>query len=85
MPNELQHLVAINMRRERQRLNISQDELADRCGLHRTYVGGVERGERNITLASLERIALALGIPPTELLLSRGPDAQTTKGPKGQR
>lgn len=47
---------------------LSQEALADRAGLHRTYVGGVERGERNISMASLFRIADALGVPPQELV-----------------
>lgn len=51
------------VRAERERLGISQEELADRAGLHRTYLGGVERGERNLGLLNVIRIARALGVP----------------------
>jgi transcriptional regulator with XRE-family HTH domain len=41
---------------------LSQEELADRAGLHRTYVGGIERGERNPTIRNLEQISRALAV-----------------------
>ena len=47
---------------------LSQEQLADKCGLHRTYVGAVERGERNITLSSIELLASALGVDIPTLL-----------------
>ena len=49
-------------------MGISQEELAHRCGLHRTYIGAIERGERNITLSSLEIIASTLDIDIPTLL-----------------
>lgn len=57
-----------NVRRARVSLGLSQEELADRCGLHRTYVGGIERGERNLGLLNVLRIASALGCSPGSLL-----------------
>ncbi|MGC8474843.1 MAG: helix-turn-helix domain-containing protein [Acetobacteraceae bacterium] len=68
----LQEIVARNIRAERRRLGLSQEALAARCGLHRTYVGGIERAERNITLTTLERIAAAVGVPVAALIVPRG-------------
>jgi len=48
------------IREQRQAKGYSQEELAFRAGLHRAYLGGVERGERNITVLNLEKIAIAL-------------------------
>jgi transcriptional regulator with XRE-family HTH domain len=48
------------LRQRRHRLGVSQEEFADMCGLDRTYVGGIERGERNVALVNLEKIARAL-------------------------
>ena len=50
----------------------SQEQLAVRCGLHRTYVGGVERGERNISLDNIVRIATSMGVSASELLKGVG-------------
>ncbi len=57
-----------NIKKLRSDMNLSQEELADKCGLHRTYVGAVERGERNVTLSSLEVLALALNVDVPTLL-----------------
>ncbi len=56
------------VRARRLALGISQEELAFRAGLHRTYVGDVERGVRNISLANISRLATALGCRASELL-----------------
>ena len=57
--------------RERRRArNLTQAQLADACGLHRTFIGSVERGERNVAILSLRRIARSLRTTPAELLLS---------------
>lgn len=59
---------AQNVKRIRKDLGLSQEALATKAGLHRTYVGAVERGERNITLVSANRIAEALGVNLSELV-----------------
>ena len=56
------------VRESRRTKGISQEKLAELSGLHRTYVSGVERGERNISLVNIERIARALGIPMGDLM-----------------
>ncbi len=45
----------------------SQEELAERCGLHRTYVGAIERGEQNVSLINIDKMARALGVSLAEL------------------
>jgi transcriptional regulator with XRE-family HTH domain len=57
-----------NMKRLRAAKGWSQEELADRAGIHRTYVSGVERGVRNPTATVLEKLAIALGAKMSALL-----------------
>jgi transcriptional regulator with XRE-family HTH domain len=51
-----------------QRLGVSQEEFADVCALDRTYIGGVERGERNVSLINIVKLAHGLNIRPTKLI-----------------
>ena len=55
------------VRARRHKLRVSQEEFADMCGLDRTYMGGIERGERNLSLVNIEKIALGFRITLTEL------------------
>ena len=55
------------VRAERMKLGLSQEALAARAGVHRTYVGMIERGEKNITLENIEKIAKALSLTVSEL------------------
>ncbi|WP_081795224.1 helix-turn-helix domain-containing protein [Nocardioides sp. URHA0020] len=66
---DLQRVVGRNLRRHREALGLSQEAFADKLGYHRTYVGGLERGERNLSLRSVERIAERIEIQPLTLLL----------------
>jgi transcriptional regulator with XRE-family HTH domain len=59
---------AENVRRKRIALGLSQEALAERAGVHRTYVGMLERGEKNVTIYNIERIADALSVEPASLL-----------------
>jgi transcriptional regulator with XRE-family HTH domain len=56
------------IRQLRRASGVSQEALAASCGLHRTYVGGIERGERNVSFANLLRISEALDVRPSELM-----------------
>lgn len=55
------------VRERRHQLGVSQEEFADMCGLDRTYIGGIERGERNVALVNIEKIAKTFGISITDL------------------
>jgi transcriptional regulator with XRE-family HTH domain len=68
MEGELQKTLGRNLRRLRESQGMSQEDFADKLGYHRTYLGGVERGERNLTLRSVERIARLTGVDPINLL-----------------
>lgn len=57
-----------NLKHLRQEKSLSQEKLAEMAELHRTYVGGVERGERNISLVNLVRLARVLEVPISKLV-----------------
>lgn len=62
------NILAANIRRIRSETGMSQEELGERAGLHRTYISSVERGERNISLENIFAIAEALGVSASELV-----------------
>ena len=59
---------AVNLRSARLAHRLSQEELAARAGLHRNYIGSVERNEKNISIDSMERLAIVLGVDVVDLL-----------------
>ncbi|MEH2939172.1 helix-turn-helix domain-containing protein [Lawsonibacter sp. JLR.KK007] len=75
MPNRqkkvLRQIMAENLRVLRLATHISQEELAELCGLHRTYISDIERCNRNVSIDNIERIANALHITASDLLRER--------------
>ena len=68
MADELQRTLGKNLRRFREAEDLSQEAFAEVLGVHRTYMGALERGERNVSLKSVEKIAAKLKIEPLLLL-----------------
>jgi len=64
---KLKKIFSNNVRKYRIKQDMSQEELAEKAGLHRTYIGSVERGERNITINVMEKICIALGMSIIDL------------------
>lgn len=64
----LRKTLSINMKHYRTLLNLSQEDLADLCDLHRTYISDIERCNRNVSIDNIEKIACALKISPSILL-----------------
>ena len=61
--------LGLAIRQLRVQLELSQEELADKCGLHRTYIGSVERGERNIAIDNVIKLSLALNCSVSDIIL----------------
>ena len=68
MDNNPKKLFGENVRRLRKNRYWSQEKLAEACGLHRTYIGAIERGERNVSLENIVEIARSLDVSPSALL-----------------
>ncbi len=62
-------LFGYNVQKHRKKQNLSQEELAHLAGLHRTYIGMIERAEKNITLCNMEKISKALNVSINDLLV----------------
>jgi transcriptional regulator with XRE-family HTH domain len=67
----LREILSLNIKAFRAKEGISQDEFAARCGLHRTYIGSVERQERNVTLETLNQLSVSMGVSAADLLTPR--------------
>lgn len=67
-PEPLRVIFGRRVRELRTQQGLTQQQLGRKAGMHPAYVGGIERGERNITLDGVERLARALGVSPAELL-----------------
>lgn len=68
MSSILREILAKNIKDLRLSKQLSQEELADICGLHRTYISDIERGNRNVSIDNIEKIAKGLNIDPSVLL-----------------
>lgn len=69
--SHLTAILAANIHAYREEKGLSQEDFADICGLHRTYIGSVERGERNVTLSTLEVLASVMGVSVPQLLTEK--------------
>lgn len=65
---DVRRRLGLNLKRLREEQGFSQESFADHCGLHRTYISGIERGVRNPTVVILDKIARGLKVPAGQLL-----------------
>jgi len=68
MITHLREILSSNIKAFRAKEGLSQEVFAARCGLHRTYIGSVERGERNVTLETLQQLSDAMEVTAADLL-----------------
>lgn len=66
--NMIRETLSRNIKRYRKEQNLSQEEFADIVGIHRTYIGSIERCERNVSIDNIEKISKAMGISASDLL-----------------
>lgn len=74
------HIFGANVRAHRQRRGLTQEQLAEAADLHRTYIGAIERGGRNVSIRNIVAIAQALHIEPYELLLYKDSSKEDNYG-----
>jgi transcriptional regulator with XRE-family HTH domain len=77
-PPDARSVFAANLRRLRRAQGLSQERLADRAGLHWTYVGSVERGERNVSVDNIGKLAWALGVEVSDLFKPSAAEGATS-------
>lgn len=82
MEGDLQRYVGAHLRTRREAKRLSQEAFAETLGFHRTYLASIERGERNLSLRSLERLAELIGADPLELLQPIDRDPHGTGAPR---
>ena len=78
--SDIQHTLATNLRKYRKQAGLSQEELAEKCGVHRTYVGGIEQERVNVSINNVERLARALKISPALLFVEYNDGIETADG-----
>ncbi len=65
---DIKVILSTNIKKYRKCCGLSQEDLAEQCGLHRTYISDIERCKRNVSIDNIAKIAKALGVDPSELL-----------------
>lgn len=78
---DIQTIFATNMKRIRKKQGLTQEQLAEKCGLHRTYIGGIEQARINVSLKNVGKIANALDANPAFLFTTPSPSDQDTETP----